>query len=432
MFRRKPTFVELSPQLCAVDEDSIGFSERGHDARAVNIEEWLACARAASKMASPYEVPERLKETFWRDMRGWHHHFLLAPKLPKPGDWDFTVREDGPSEATPVWTRSNMTPKFTIPSAEAGSFGSDDVPMLSLKVAIQTSCDVKIGFCVPVVECGQLLKSFLATTLINLWAHRRWCKVYLVDFDSKDRILDWIRMRFSEVMREDLLRVYTTKDMPEFHAAVAKNTCHRMAIEDGCHILVNLDPSNIVDPGFPRDVVMRMGRRDSNDPTGCDVVDYSADDVRLNATHGRIAQFACDFEYLRGYDEHTEPEGHHDEDLLYRYYMIGRRICGSSEACSRWWDGDMDKSPYPTTSLIDWEDGWEDDDSEEEKTVIGGCEDCNAETMHNQRRLGYMIRNTPRTDSKCKNTYPYFGCPNVVRVKPKSRVTFNKSYQIYD
>lgn len=391
-----------------------------YDDGSAGIDELLVYNRTASKIASSYVLPEEHHETSWEKMRDWHHHFILTPKLPMQGDWDFTIREDGPSEVIPKW----LSEMAAFWGAAAEVLDPDAKTVISSGAAHQTSCDIKVGLCVPLKSRGNQIKLSLATSIANLWSHRRWCKIYLVDFDSNDGIVEWIRSHFHEAMTQDLLRVYVTKDLGQlFHSSSARNTAHRMAIEDGCHIVVNLDADNVVDPGFARDVVTRMGRRNMDDPGGCDVVHYlSSPCASQNATYGRIAQFSVDFEYLRGYDEDSRPTADHENDLLLRYRMIRRRICGSSPISTVYWDGIDGRKAYPTIAFqkdkleaVIQTEQVETVDSVKpiiESISWGDTADKNLTTLNMRRECGYVIRNTSRS------TYPYFGCENVERVKP--------------
>lgn len=375
----------------------------------------VVAARLASEKAVPFEYPEKKKGLHWSAMRdeGWHDHFRFLPKLPVKGDWDFEIHDYGPPETVPT---------LLLEMAQTCCQAAEKLRQktsLTSGLANQTSCEIKLGLCMSLKNRAEQVKSSLPISLANLWAHRSWCKIYLVDFDSNDGIVDWIRHTFPEAMGEDLLRVYTTKDMPYFHIALAKNTAHRVAIEDKCHILVNLDADNFVDAGFAIEVMTRMGKRNEGtnvDPKGCDVVHYYNNqgfDRGGDGTYGRIAQFASDFEYLRGYDEITMPAGNHDCDLLHRYKMAGRRICGSSKFSTTWWNG-CDRTPYPATAIP----------NTKAVTIMNvspsnqrfswqQMQELNSYITHDRRfNRGEMIRNRDRTQ------YPYMGCKNVELVKP--------------
>merc|ERR1712060_732199 len=127
---------------------------------------------------------------------------------------------------------------------------------------------------------------------------------HVVDCGSKDGTLEFITTRCRAAIDAGLLRVYTTDQLPYWHASVAKNTAHMCATED---VVVNLDSDNLMGPDFPLDVANRFQE-------GYTVLQYEDGE----GTCGRIACWADDFLKLRGYDEDAFPMGAQDVDLVLR------------------------------------------------------------------------------------------------------------------
>jgi len=385
------------------------------DGRGVNE---VIAARAACEKAILFEFPEEKQGTSWIEMRnqGWHDHFNLAPRLPLKGEWDFEIREMYESRCA---LETMPAPLYDLATTCFEDAQYNYIRMTLMPPAsIPTTCKIKLGLCMSLKNRARQVQASLPISVANLWAHRSWCKLYIVDFDSTDGIVEWIKETLPQAMSEDLLCLYTTKDMPYFHVPIAKNTAHRVAIEDNCHILVNLDADNIVDEGFAREVMTRLARRDDDDaqePKDCDVVHYYNKEFSTggDGTYGRIAQFASDFEYVRGYDENTMPAGNHDCDLLHRFKMITRRVCGSSNMCTQWWNPKDPSTPsYPTAAIPNPKTDTKRNVAPSFKRFAWkDLQDLNCELLHERRvNRGEVIRNREKV------TYPYFGCENVDRV----------------
>lgn len=199
--------------------------------------------------------------------------------------------------------------------------------------ALSTACDIKIGLCTCVLNRKYQLEHVLPISLANAWAHRRWVNFYIVDFNSQDDVVDWILESFPEAIALGFLHIYQVKDYPYFHASVCKNTAHRVAIEDECDIVVNVDADNIITADFAEHIVAKMNR-DQPAHKRADILQMHGEQ-RSVGTYGRIAIFASDFEYIRGYDEDTYPAGAQDTDILARLaYLKRRQVALPIAACA--------------------------------------------------------------------------------------------------
>jgi len=149
------------------------------------------------------------------------------------------------------------------------------------------------------------LRRALPLNLLHSWHDRKWTRFHVVDFGSTDGTLEFLLTRCRPAIECGLLAVYSTDQLPYWHASIAKNTVHACASEE---ILVNLDGDNLMGPDFTRDVVRHFveGRYT--------VLQYEEGE----GTCGRIACYRRDFCRLRGYDEDCYPMGAQDVDLLMR------------------------------------------------------------------------------------------------------------------
>ena len=156
------------------------------------------------------------------------------------------------------------------------------------------------------------LKHSLPISLMNLWPHRSWTRIYLVDFGSTDGALTFIGDTCRAALDEGLLQV-STAHLPCFHASIAKNTAHREAYRAGTwDILVNLDCDNLLEYNSAPQI-----RNLFADPT-VRALHYRGTD----GCCGRIACYGEDFWRLGGYDENAHPFGAQDMDFIERLRMV--------------------------------------------------------------------------------------------------------------
>jgi hypothetical protein len=173
------------------------------------------------------------------------------------------------------------------------------------QAAETTESPVTVGLCTATMNRLWQLRHALPLNIIHLWPHRKWARLHVVDFGSTDGTLDFILRTCRIAIEIGLLRVYTTNQLPHWHASVAKNTVHMCAHEE---ILVNLDSDNLVGASFPVDVMRQFTEG------GFTALQYEDGE----GTCGRIACYRSDFDRLRGYDEDAYPMGAQDVDLVLR------------------------------------------------------------------------------------------------------------------
>jgi len=190
--------------------------------------------------------------------------------------------------------------------------------------ARKTSSAKTVGLCIPCKNRLWQLQEALPLNLVHCWPHRDWTTIHVVDFDSNDDTLDFLLTACRAAIDVGLLKVYTSDQLPFWHASIAKNTAHMVARED---ILVNVDCDSLVGPDFPVDVVDLFRYHT--------VLQFDTTDGKC----GRIAYPREDFLRLRGYDEDGYPSGSQDVDMLERMKMLPgsnkRRVRLTAESLSQ-------------------------------------------------------------------------------------------------
>lgn len=156
----------------------------------------------------------------------------------------------------------------------------------------------------------------------------------LVDFGSQDGLFDWIKENHVEDLQDGYLKYFYTDQMIDWHASIAKNTSHRLASND---ILVNLDCDNFTGLNGGKIIIQKFLKY------GPKLVLHQFSSNYQDGTYGRISLYRERFFRIGGYDEHFEPMGYQDVDLLARLNQTGskyqqfsdptynRCICNSKE-----------------------------------------------------------------------------------------------------
>ena len=146
----------------------------------------------------------------------------------------------------------------------------------------------------------------------------------LVDFGSTDGLHEWVKENFVDEMEAGYLKYYYTEELPFWHASIAKNTAHTLAMH---RIVVNLDCDNFTgkDGGlFVIDSMLKYGHAKT--------VLHQFSNEPGDGTYGRIAMSKDNFLRLGGYDESFEPAGYQDRDLLLRAQLMGIQCISRPDA----------------------------------------------------------------------------------------------------
>ena len=75
-------------------------------------------------------------------------------------------------------------------------------------------------------------------------------KILLLDYNSDDHLLEYVRAHHARDLASGRLVVYSYREPGPFRMSHAKNLAHRLAIEEGADVLVNMDADNWAAPGF--------------------------------------------------------------------------------------------------------------------------------------------------------------------------------------
>jgi len=323
----------------------------------------------------------------------WHPHYKNAPPLPcrADGAWNFTFVRGCP-DRPPYLSELAASTYGNLKKACSKSIPEKCVSFT--RPSEQTFGTVRVGLCTSLLNRGYKAIKTLPITLANLWPHRQWCKMYLVDFNSSDGIVQWIKNNCHEALEAGLLMLYECHELVYYHTATTRNTAHRVALDDGCHIVCNWDIQNIADSHFAEDMINRFGCRNASRSRNVDLIQYYTEDPD-DGTYGRIACFASDFTYFRGYDEDSHPVGDPDCDLIRRFTDAGRRMIRPKHGSTA-----LPLSKHEATANIDpnIEMTWEEMDK------------ANRKTFQTRRKNGLLIRNHRN------EKYPFFGCDEVTPV----------------
>jgi len=192
----------------------------------------------------------------------------------------------------------------------------------------------------------------LAHNLALSWRWRnvvRWVVVDLNPPEERQRVVSMLQNVAPESVEVGQVRLWAAAAWSGWHACVAKNTSHLLAIETfGSDIVVcNFDGDNIVTEPFLRDITEnadRMARWRDESLWSADIFRGGATAASLPAlvgtsykapsapsTTGRVACGGKVFLALRGYDESFEPMGGQDVDLSRRLARLGPHRYVSSD-----------------------------------------------------------------------------------------------------
>jgi len=144
----------------------------------------------------------------------------------------------------------------------------------------------------------------------------------VLDYNSGDNLLDYLRSAFSSQIASGLLTIYSCRAPGPFRMAHSKNMASRCGLLHDADILVNVDADNFTGPGFASYVASSMvntdkywssflwARKPVNTPRGCT---------------GRIAVTPRQFLITGGYDEKYDTYGPDDKDFTARLLRLGNR-----------------------------------------------------------------------------------------------------------
>lgn len=169
----------------------------------------------------------------------------------------------------------------------------------------------------------EYLKETLATNLSDNRDEQDMVEFVLVDFGSDADIKGWIVEKFKKDIISGYLKFYSTTEMGDWDASLAKNTAHYLASGT---IVVNLDCDNFTGQNGGKYVY------DSFIDNKHDMVLWQYSGKKLDGSFGRIACTKHAFEELGGYDQAFLPMGFQDGDLRDRLKASGRELIHDKNA----------------------------------------------------------------------------------------------------
>lgn len=171
-----------------------------------------------------------------------------------------------------------------------------------------------------VTTCKGRAQHIKQTLLKNIRDNRDYpnCRFVLLNYSSTDDLMDYVEHNCREVLEDNLLRVYTFLTNGRFRMAHAKNMAHRLGINLGADILVNLDADNFTGPGFATYLAQQFEDQDIFMAIG-----KFTPGVTPRGLSGRIVVTAETFLNSGGYDEKYEDWGPDDKDFNHRLRRMG-------------------------------------------------------------------------------------------------------------
>ena len=142
-------------------------------------------------------------------------------------------------------------------------------------------------------------------------------KFVLLNYNSPDNLNDYVAKNHMPDIESGRLRVYQFNGRGPFRMAHAKNMAHRLGIEAGADVLVNIDADNFTGPGFADFVTEKM--------TGGGKFIWARmiKGVTSRGITGRIAVDVQTFIKVGGYDERYSTWSPDDKDFNQRLRAFG-------------------------------------------------------------------------------------------------------------
>ena len=175
-----------------------------------------------------------------------------------------------------------------------------------------------IAFCITCKGRTQHLRETLPKNL----ADNPRSKFVVLDYNSRDGLLEYLRTEHGGAINEGQLVVYSYHTPQIFKMAHAKNMVHRLGILEGADILCNLDADNFTGPRF-EDYVERTFAEASGEIV---MQGTMVKGVLPRGINGRIVCTARNFLKVGGYDEKFQTWAPDDKDFNLRLRLIGCEV----------------------------------------------------------------------------------------------------------
>lgn len=150
-------------------------------------------------------------------------------------------------------------------------------------------------------------------------------KIILLNYGSQDNLMEYIKTNHMESIESGRLVVYRFNELGPFRMAHAKNMVHRLAIREGCDILMNMDADNYAAEGFDTYIKESFTEQEVFLWPNLEELKRNRTGGRgsLKGLNGRIGVTKAAFLKVGGYDERYRTWSPDDKDFDARLRRIG-------------------------------------------------------------------------------------------------------------
>jgi hypothetical protein len=173
---------------------------------------------------------------------------------------------------------------------------------------------MRIGFCTAAMNRRWQLEKTLPENLASLRGSGHF--LALVDYNSSDGLCEMVQARLAGHVEDGTLLYFHTVEPRGFHASLAKNLGHRLALQREPDVLFNLDADNFIAP----ETIAALEGLFGGERRACF---HNWSRQWTDGSFGRIAMRSDDWVALGGYDESFLPMTWQDVDLLLRARAVG-------------------------------------------------------------------------------------------------------------
>lgn len=167
----------------------------------------------------------------------------------------------------------------------------------------------KISFCIVCMNRSSHLQNTLLKNIQDNINYKN-LEFILLDYNSDEKLDDWINDNFKSYIVNGILKYYRT-DLPQsFHRSHSRNVVLKLAAGD---IICNLDADNYLGKDFAHFI---------NYHFSYDLNIFLTSGYQ-DGSYGRICVRKIDFLKVRGYDEKMSGWGYEDDDLYVRLKNLG-------------------------------------------------------------------------------------------------------------
>ena len=219
-----------------------------------------------------------------------------------------------PSELPPFFSASQkMARTVAVAHNLSVSLGIERVPREG-RVPLPNE-GIRVAFCTTALR-RPTVASALIMNMSLTWAYRNNVSWFLADFNEDDQLFGTLMQYIPDAVRSDHLRIFRSRDLPHWHASVAKNTAH-MQPGPEFDVLVNVDGDNLLTMEFVAACLVMSERIRRGEVNLCQFASTAE-----SGTYGRIMMSRTMYHKIGGYDETFLPSGCQDTDIIKRVLLL--------------------------------------------------------------------------------------------------------------